>query len=203
MRYDDLVGVYFKHISNIIISDEIINNMFLNLAGILLQSIQKIEPSTLAIIISSVTATIFVITLLITWKSVRENTKATYSQLLRGFHEDLTNRLDKNSILKTTEDCHRYANDYLNTIDQIAFLDIHKKIPVGIAKYLSRFFAYGLIIIDWYDHMVGEDYNQIARKNWPNYFLYCQKYGITANPDDKLPKIMVDYNLLQEKESKS
>ncbi|MBI2128584.1 MAG: hypothetical protein HYU00_06120, partial [Nitrosarchaeum sp.] len=76
--------------------------MFLNLAGIFLQSTQKIEPSTLAIIISSVTATIFVITLLITWKSVRENTKATYSQLLRGFHEDLTNRLDKNSILKTT-----------------------------------------------------------------------------------------------------
>ena len=111
--------------------------------------------------------------------------------------------VDKNSILKTTEDCHRYANDYLNTIDQIAFLDIHKKIPVGIAKYLSRFFAYGLIIIDWYDHMVGEDYNQIARKNWPNYFRYCQKYEITANPDDRLPKIMIDYNLLQEKESKS
>jgi hypothetical protein len=177
--------------------------MFLNLAGIFLQLTQKIETPTLAIIISSITATIFIITLLITWKNVRENTKATYSQLLRGFHEDLTNRLDKNSILKTTEDCQRYANDYLNTIDQIAFLDIHKKIPVGIAKYLSRFFAYGLIIIDWYDHMVGEDFNKSARKNWPNYFLYCQKYGITPNPDDKLPKIMLDYNLLQEKESKT
>lgn len=177
--------------------------MFLNIAGIFLQSTQKIETPALAIIISSITATVFVITLLITWKNVRENTKATYAQLLRGFHEDLTNRLDKNSILKTTEDCQRYANDYLNTIDQIAFLDIHKKIPVGIAKYLNRFFAYGLTIINWYDKMVGEDFNQVARKNWPNYFLYCQKYGITANPDDKLPKIMLDYNSLQEKESKT
>ena len=177
--------------------------MFLNLDSIFLQLTQKIDISTLAIIISSITATIFVITLLLTWKSVRENTKATYSNLLRKFHEDLTNRLDKNSILKTTEDCQRYANDYLNTVDQIAFLDIHKKIPVGIAKYLNRFFAYGLIIIDWYDHMVGEDFNQTAKKNWPNYFLYCQKYGITSNPDDKLPKIMLDYNLLQEKESRS
>lgn len=177
--------------------------MFLNLDSIFLQLTQNMNIPTLAIIISSITATIFVITLLLTWKSVRENTKATYSQLLRAFHEDLTNRLDKNSILKTTEDCQRYANDYLNTVDQIAFLDIHKKIPVGIAKYLNRFFAYGLIIIDWYDHMAGEDFNQTAKKNWPNYFLYCQKYGITHNPDDKLPKIMLDYNLLQEKESRS
>lgn len=177
--------------------------MFLNLAGIFLQSIQKIETPVIAIIISSITATIFVITLSITWKNVRENTKATYSQLLRGFHEDLTKRLDKNSILKTTEDCQRYANDYLNTIDQIAFLDINKKIPTGIATYLNRFFAYGLTIIDWYDKMVGEDFNQTARKNWPNYFLYCEKYGIKVNPDDKLPKIMLDYNLLQEKEART
>src|SRR4030065_1984814 len=173
--------------------------MLLNLDSIFLQLTQNIDIPTLAIIISSITATIFVITLVLTWRNLRETTKVSYSQLLRGFHEDLTNRLDKNSILKTTEDCQRYANDYLNTIDQIAFLDIHKKIPIGIAKYLSRFFAYGLIIIDWYDHMVGEDYNQIARKNWPNYFLYCQKYGIVPNPDDKLQKIMTDYNLLLDK----
>jgi len=176
--------------------------MFLSLAGIFLQLSQKIETPILAIIISSITATVFVITLLLTWKSIRENTRATYSQLLRGFHEDLTNRLDKNSILKTTEDCQRYANDYMNTIDQIAFLDIRKKIPIGIAEYLSRFFAYGLAVISWYDKMVGEDFNKIARKNWPNYFLYCEKYVIVPNPDDKLPKIMLDYNLLQEKESK-
>ena len=189
-------------IRHIIISDKTTDIMFPNLEGVFLQSTQKIETPTLAIIISSITATIFIITLLITWRNVRENTKVTYSQLLRGFHEDLTNRLDKNSVLKTTEDCHRYANDYLNTIDQIAFLAIEKKIPMGIAKYLSRFFAYGMTIIDWYDHMIGEDFNWIARKNWPNYFLYCQKYGITPNPDDKLPKIMLDYNSLREKESK-
>src|SRR3972149_595888 len=120
--------------------------MLLNLDTIFLQLTQNIDIPTLAIIISSITATIFVITLLLTWKNVRENTKATYSQLLREFHEDLTNRLDKNSILKTTEDCQRYANDYLNTVDQIAFLDIHKKIPVGIAKYLNRVFAYVFVI---------------------------------------------------------
>jgi len=177
-------------------------NVFFNLGYVFLQSIQKIETATLAIIISSITATIFIITLLITWKNVRENTKVSYSQLLRGFHEDLTNRLDKNSILKTTEDCHRYANDYLNTIDQIAFLAIQKKIPLGIAVYLNRFFAYGLIIIDWYDHMIGEDFKRIARQNWPNYFAYCEKHKIMPNPDDKLPKIMLDYNILQEKESK-
>ncbi|CAD6517927.1 conserved hypothetical protein [metagenome] len=54
--------------------------MFLNLETIFLQSVSKIETPTLAVIISSITATIFVITLLITWKNVRENTKVTYSQ---------------------------------------------------------------------------------------------------------------------------
>jgi hypothetical protein len=180
-----------------------INSMFLNLYGVFLQSIQKIETPTLAVIISSITATIFVITLILTWRNLRETTKVSYSQLVRGFHEDLTNRLDKNSILKTTEDCHRYANDYLNTVDEIAFLAIQKKIPVGIAQYLNRFFAYGLTIIDWYDHMIGEDFKRTAKKNWPYYFTYCQKHGISPNPDDKLPKIMLDYNQLRDKESKN
>ena len=147
------------------------------------------------------TAMIFACMVLITWKNIRENTKATYSQLLRGFHEDLTNRLNKNSVLRTTDDCKRYANDYLNTVDEIAFLYINGKIPHGIVTYLKRFFAYGLSIIHWYNNMVGEDFQKIAKINWPNYFLYCEKYGISLNPEDKLPKIMLDYNKLRESES--
>ena len=160
-----------------------------------------IDVTLLPIIISSFTASIFAITLIITWRNIHENTQATHAQLLRGFHEDLTNRLNKNSVLKTTEDCMRYANDYLNTIDEIAYLEIQNKIPHFVADYLKRFFAYGIIIIDWYNVMVGEDFREIARKNWPNYFLYCNRYNIIPNPDDKLPKIMNDYNKLREKES--
>ena len=159
------------------------------------------DLTIIPIIISTITATIFGITLILTWKSIKENTKATHSQLLRGFHEDLTNRLNKNSVLKTTEDCMRYANDYLNTIDEIAYLEIQKKIPHFVADYLKRFFAYGMIIIDWYNEMVGEDFREIARRNWPNYFTYCERYNISTNPDDKLPKIMLDYNKLREKET--
>jgi len=160
------------------------------------------DLTVVPIIISTITATIFGITLILTWKSIKENTKATHSQLLRGFHEDLTNRLNKNSVLKTTEDCMRYANDYLNTIDEIAYLEIQKKIPHFVADYLKRFFAYGMIIIDWYNEMVGEDFREIARKNWPNYFTYCERYNVIPNPDDKLPKIMNDYNKLREQESR-
>ena len=160
-----------------------------------------IDITLLPIIISSFTASIFAITLIITWRNIHENTKATHAQLLRGFHEDLTNRLNKNSVLRTTEDCMRYANDYLNTIDEIAYLEIQNKIPPFVAGYLKRFFAYGIIIIDWYNEMVGEDFRETARKNWPNYFSYCDKYNIIPNPDDKLPKIMNDYNELRVKET--
>ena len=175
--------------------------MFLNFTDIILQISQNIDLAFLAILVSSATAIILAFMVLITWKNIRENTKATYSQLLRGFHEDLTTRLNKNSILKTTEDCERYANDYLNTVDEIAFLDINQKIPQDIAKYLRRFFAYGLNIIDWYNGMVGEDFLETAKKNWPNYFLYCEKYETHLNPEDKLPKIMLDYNKLRDNES--
>ncbi len=120
---------------------------------------------------------------------------------MRGFHEDLTICLNKNWVLKTTEDCQRYANDYLNTVDEIAFLDLNGKISKGIAKYLERFFSYGLNIIDWYNGMVGEDFAKTAKKNWPNYFRYCDKYKIYLNPEDKLPKIILDYNKLQDSES--
>jgi hypothetical protein len=175
--------------------------MSVNIANLFLQIPPAIDLSVIAIIISSVTATILAFMVVITWKNIHENTNATYSQLLRGFHEDLTSRLNKNSILKTTDDCKRYANDYLNTVDEITFLDINGKIPQGIATYLGRFFAYGLNIIKWYDDMVGENFLETAKKNWPNYFLYCEKYEIHLNPEDKLPKIMLDYNKLRDRES--
>ncbi|HJJ23209.1 MAG TPA: hypothetical protein OQH54_05805 [Nitrosopumilus sp.] len=159
------------------------------------------DLSVLPIVISSITATIFAITLIITWKNIKENTRATHSQLLRSFHEDLINRLNKNIVLKTTEDCQRYANDYLNTVDEIAYLELNRKIPSHIATYLKRFFAYGLMIIDWYNEMVGEDFRETTKKNWPNYLQYCKKYGIISDPDDKLPKVMLDYNKLRENES--
>ena len=175
--------------------------IFIYLANAFLQTSNSVDLSIIAITVSSATAIILASMVGITWKSIRESTKATYSQLLRGFHEDLTTRLNKNSVLKTTEDCQRYANDYLNTVDEIAFLDLNGKIPQGIAKYLGRFFSYGLNIIDWYNGMVGEDFAETAKKNWPNYFLYCEKYKIRLNPEDKLPKIMLDYNKLQDSES--
>ena len=162
---------------------------------------QILDLSVIAIIVSSATATILAAMVTITWKNIHQSTNTTYSQLLRGFHEDLTNRLNKNSVLKTTDDCKRYANDYLNTVDEIAFLDVTDKIPKGIATYLGRFFAYGLNIVGWYDDMVGENFLDTAKKNWPNYFCYCEKYKIQINPDDKLPQIMLDYNKLQDSES--
>ena len=174
--------------------------MLFYLADEFLQIFQNMNLAIMAIIVSSATTTVLAFLFIITWKSMRENTKMIYSQLLRGFHEDLTIRLDKNSILKTTEDCQRYANDYLNTVDQIAFLDLNKKIPQGIATYLGRFFSYGLNIIDWYNGMIGEDFLKTAKKNWPNYFRYCETHNIHLNPNDKLPKIMLDYNQLHDNE---
>jgi hypothetical protein len=180
--------------------------MFNILDSIYLQTTQiqqAIDVTMLAVMISSVTMTIFAITLWITWKTTKANTKASYSQLLRSFNEDLTKRLEKNAVLKTTEDCERYANDYLNNLDVIAFLTLNDKIPTEIGKYLHRFFGYSLIIIDWYDKMVSEDFGKIAKENWPNNFEFCKKYSIKKNPDDKLPKIMQDYNKLKEKEKQS
>ncbi|WP_246275370.1 hypothetical protein [Nitrosopumilus oxyclinae] len=109
----------------------------------------------------------------------------------------MTKRLEKNTVLKTTEDCERYANDYLNTLDEIAFLTLKNKIPLEIGTYLRRFFGYGLIIIDWYDKMVSDDFGRIAKSNWPNNFEYCKKYNVKKNPDDKLPQIMQDYNQIK------
>jgi hypothetical protein len=169
--------------------------MFNILSNAYLQSISlPIDIPVLAVMISCVTMTIFAITLWITWKTTKENTRATYSQLLRSFHEDLTKRLEKNAILQTTEDCERYANDYLNTLDEIAYLTLNGKIPTEIGTYLRRFFGYGIIIIDWYDKMVSADFGRIAKANWPNHFEFCKKYNIKKNPDDKLPKIMQDFN---------
>lgn len=161
---------------------------------------QPSDVPIFALIISLIVMVIFAITLWITWKSTNKTTRATYAQILRSFHEDLTQRLNKNAVLHTTEDCERYANDFLNTLDTIAFLAINGKIPIDMAAYLHRFFGYGLIIIAWYDKMVGEDFQKIAKDNWPNIFVFCKMQRVTKNNDDKLPKIMHDYNKLKQNE---
>lgn len=171
---------------------------FLQIIHLQTKILQTLDVSILAVGISSIIMIIFAVTLWITWRSASQNTKAAYSQLLRSFHEDLTQRLNKNAILKTNEDCERYANDFLNTLDEISFLAINEKIPIDMAIYLRRFFGYGLIIIDWYDKMIGDDFKKIAKNNWPNFFEFCKKFDVIKNPDDKLPKIMHDFNKLKE-----
>ncbi|MFB5647563.1 MAG: hypothetical protein ACE5RO_05435, partial [Candidatus Nitrosomaritimum yanchengensis] len=60
------------------------DSMYFNLENIVLQISQNIDLSLIAIIVSSATATILASMVIITWKNIHENTKATYSQLLRG-----------------------------------------------------------------------------------------------------------------------
>ena len=73
--------------------NSILDNIHLQLSQL------PIDIPVLAVMISSVTMTILAITLWITWETTKENTKATYAQLLRSFHEDLTKRLEKNTVL--------------------------------------------------------------------------------------------------------
>jgi hypothetical protein len=64
--------------------------VFFSLENMVLQTSQNIDLSLIAIVVSSVTATILASMVIITWKNIHENTKATYSQLLRDIFSTVT-----------------------------------------------------------------------------------------------------------------
>ena len=118
--------------------------MFLNLTKIFLQID---SDSGIALGLSIVVAIILGIGLFINWKATEasklateENSKVRYAQLLRDFDEDFKKILDKGSYIDTTEKAERYAVDYLNMLERIAYLNKKGKIPDDIAEYFSNYF---------------------------------------------------------------
>lgn len=93
-------------------------------------------------------------------------TKAEYVEILREFANDLSNFVEKEKDLDNNDDYEVYAEQYLETLEQIATLYRHGVLPTKESSYFENKFAYGHNIWDWYHLVVLKFSKNFADALW-------------------------------------
>ena len=130
--------------------------------------------------------------------------KAELLELVRNYGNQLTELSDKERILETQIDCSVYTEQYLDTLEQIAYLYNKKIISIDMPTYFETNFAYGLTLKHWYDlHVIGANSQE---DRWREFEKYCQNFvneekekkSITPFAmEDVLPRSMLIYEKLK------
>lgn len=121
--------------------------------------------------------------------------KSQLLQLIREYGKELAGLIDKERTLKTKLDCETYAINYLDLMDQIAFLYKKGTIPSDIGEYFGNYLSYALTILRWYNQHVRKEEPQ-KESTWVDLVEWCDihKGEIEAFDDDDLPEAMFRYN---------
>jgi hypothetical protein len=110
----------------------------------------------------------------------------TAIELVKGYSEQITNMKEKERGLKTKKDCEIYALNYVDLMDQIAFLYLKNMFPSDLAKYFENEFAYALTMIKWLNNnKIIDKYSEVSigdgEKDWKNYFDSLEIDDIRGN----------------------
>ena len=99
----------------------------------------------------------------------REHQRARHERnlsIVEGYSSQLTELKNKERALKTKKDCETYAQNYLDLMDQIAYLCRKSRgIPKDVRDYFENDFAYALTIIGWL-----KENNLIKEKSIEDFF---------------------------------
>jgi hypothetical protein len=86
-------------------------------------------------------------------------TKGELVEIIRGFSKDLTKIAEMEKSLSNEEDCAIYAEQFLDTLEEIASLYRSDMVPRRAADYFENKFSYGRNLWDWY-HMKVLNYSK-------------------------------------------
>jgi len=82
-----------------------------------------------------------------------KNRNQNFTKMITEIDQELQGILDNEKNLQkkrpNKERCERYASDYLNVLDRIAFLRQLKKIDDDTIFYFDNYFAYGKLMLEW------------------------------------------------------
>ncbi len=92
--------------------------------------------------------------------------KAEYVEILREFANDLSGFVEKEKELDNNGDYEVYAEQYLETLEQIATLYKHGVLPTKESSYFENKFAYGHNLWDWYHLIVLKFKKNFADALW-------------------------------------
>ena len=110
-------------------------------------------------------------------------------EIMREYSTTLIEITETETKLKTQADCAVYAEQYLDILDQIAYLLNTKALATESSTFFENNFSYGLTLKIWYDLMVTGAEGQEGR--WSEFIKYCDAFQ-----DDKYNyKILTPFSL--------
>lgn len=123
-------------------------------------------------------------------------------EIMRNYSKQLSDLSGKEPELKTRIDCSVYAKQYLDTLDQIAYLFNKNSLVTDSDNYFENNFTYGLTLKKWYfDKVYGADEQ---KRRWNEFDCYVKSYNKDHKPEIKsfdmgsvLPPAMLNYDNLQ------
>ncbi len=110
-------------------------------------------------------------------------------EIMREYSTALIELTEKETGLKTQVDCAVYAEQYLDTLDQIGYLLNTKALATDSSTFFENNFAYGLTLKIWYDLKIFGAEGQEGR--WDQFLEYCD----TFQNDDYEYEVLTAFNL--------
>jgi hypothetical protein len=123
-------------------------------------------------------------------------------EMIQRFSSEINKITDKERSLQTEIDCSLYAEQYLDTLEQIASLYRKTIIPKRAADYFENKFAYGVNLYEWYQKNVRDDYRPFdprkpleeeeeddKQERWADFKWFCRGAG---NPKNIITKFEED-----------
>jgi len=141
-------------------------------------------------------------------QSAAKDRDQNFSKMLTDLDQELQKIMDGEKELKSgtpDEDrCERFASDYLNIMDRLAYLRKLKKIDDDLIFYFDNYFAYGKLMLEWKYKVLKNEEGTKKRYSdtiwWVESSLNknrLKEYAMTALPDDM--QTLYEQNISQTK----
>jgi len=137
---------------------------------------------------------------MLNYKDLLDEEVDTFSllNLVKDYGKILADFTKQERDLKTKIDCDVYSMAYLDTLDQITYLQKQNAIPKEVTRYFENNFAYGLNLWDWYNQNVRDTpIRKDKEEMWTDLLDWCGDKNIEPFDGEVLPKPMLRYKKLK------
>ncbi len=140
------------------------------------------------------------VSIFFSYKEQKASNQTQMMDMFQSYSKQLTDLIQRESDLKTQAECEAYAMNYLDTVDQIAYLYNKEFISDKISWYFENHFRYGLTIHDWLiNHHITEA-AATEKDLWADLLKIShilREESLDKLPEDQLPYAMQEYDSLK------
>ena len=125
-------------------------------------------------------------------ESREEDRKISFAELLEKFDHDIQDILNRIPTLEKYEECVRFAGDYLNVMERLAYLKQKGKIDETMIKHYDWFFSFSIKVRDWLKEIYEYEPDN-PKLHWPKLNDWIEEQGIVKDGSGRLPDVMKKY----------